>query len=104
MLLVLYMHDMHYYDDDDCVVKMIDINECADSAINCSIADNKICTNTDGSYTCNCIPDYFQNEPNGLCKGKYLALNTKSYKYTLMSMHPYWYGGYNIMHLKRAFI
>ena len=46
-----------------------DINEC-ESLTNCSMADNKECINTNGSYSCNCIPGYFQTELNGICKGK----------------------------------
>ena len=58
----------HYHECHDA-----DINEC-DNLTNCSIADNKECFNTDGSYSCNCIPGYFKTEPNGiLCKGKYIS-------------------------------
>ena len=49
----------------------VDIDECANNNTSCPIADNKECRNTNGSYTCNCIPDFIESGPNGVCRGKY---------------------------------
>ena len=47
----------------------LDIDECANNDTICPIADNRECRNTDGSYTCNCIPGYTETGTNGICKG-----------------------------------
>lgn len=48
-----------------CII--IDINECIEGFSTCS----QICTNTNGSYTCNCMNGYTLNSDDHLCTGKF---------------------------------
>ena len=43
-----------------------DIDECLDFALSCSYKQNKTCSNTDGSFLCDCL-DGFSNHTSGSC-------------------------------------
>lgn len=53
-------------DDGSCT----DVDECTDGADTCaSAADNGVCTNNPGSYSCSCIGGYTLG-PSNECDGK----------------------------------
>jgi hypothetical protein len=46
----------------------LDINECATNGGGCNGTPGETCTNSSGSFTCNCPPGYFNTPPtSGLC-------------------------------------
>jgi hypothetical protein len=49
----------------------IDVDECAmDSSYhNCSESDNVTCTNTHGSFSCDCMAGFKMNEETKRCEG-----------------------------------
>ncbi len=52
---------------------VVDKNECALGTAQCS-AGNSICTNTDGSYTCTCLPGYTLESDGHTCIGMCIQL------------------------------
>lgn len=53
------------------VVSTSDINECAEGIDNCHEESNSACTDTDGSFTCNCSEGF---EGNGtFCRGQFVV-------------------------------
>ena len=53
------------------MIVYIDINEYDDVDTICLTTDNRECHNTNGSYSCDCIPGYVEGVPNGVCRGNY---------------------------------
>jgi uncharacterized protein YjbI with pentapeptide repeats len=51
-----------------------DINECSDNNGGCGDATTSTCTNTDGSYQCDCIDGY--SLENGICENTACALSS----------------------------
>ena len=50
---------------DDCILFIIDVNECKNATYPCHA--NATCNNTEGSYTCTCKDGYFGDGNN--CTG-----------------------------------
>ena len=50
----------------DCIT-YVDIDECSNGSHNCS--ENKTCTNTLGSYDCQCPPGFQEKINDDECKG-----------------------------------
>ena len=55
-----------------CLTIHIDIDECVEETDNCD--DNAICTNTDGSFTCECESGFSGNGVQ--CVGKIIMIMT----------------------------
>lgn len=51
--------------------KYLDVDECAIGKNNCSTGNTSICTNTEGSYYCNCAAGY--NASDTICEGMCLT-------------------------------
>ena len=50
---------------------LIDFDECINSSYhNCSEAENEICNNTVGSFTCECIQGFDLNMNTKICEGE----------------------------------
>ena len=49
----------------------LDIDECAEGKSGC----DHDCTNTDGSYVCNCMSGYRLDMDRHTCNGQYLIIN-----------------------------
>ena len=54
---------------------LIDIDECTNGSHDCDMNAN--CTNTEGTFTCQCITGYYGNGYN--CTGEFVFLSTCTY-------------------------
>ena len=57
------------------IIKHLDVDECLQNSNDCDANAN--CTNTEGSYTCECLGGYTGNGRN--CSGIAKGLNRKSW-------------------------
>ena len=48
----------------------VDINECTEGNHNCSSVDNRICSNTNGSFYCSCATGYHEANDTEECIGE----------------------------------
>ena len=51
----------------------VDLDECAANAHGCDMSSTT-CNNTDGSFTCNCLPGLVKDaQDNQTCKGEFAS-------------------------------
>ena len=53
---------------DNCMLILLDIDECADSNGGC----HQLCNDTDGSYECSCYDGYQLMPDDVMCEGVYI--------------------------------
>ena len=73
---------MHWYYGESAVIYLlsfvVDIDECMRGTHDCH--DNATCTNTEGSYECDCIEGYMGN--GTYCESKYALVLNRNSEYT----------------------
>ena len=57
-------------------ISVSDEDECVTQDVNCT--EDRVCVNSMGSYSCECMPGYGSSSKSGNCTSKYLC-STSSY-------------------------
>ena len=69
---------------------LIDLDECVNSTYhNCSEAENELCLNTVGSFTCECLQGFDLNASTNVCEGQAEIINKKGILLSLTNSFIY---------------